>query len=283
MIAPWLMSLQMLPVMLGVGIYPPAEYGDQAFRAGVDVRHDASRARPYFRTAAQRFDEAWKLQPLDRTAGLALCRGRAHFLAGNPDRAIAAFHAGLSLAPADRELQQALQIAREAVNIPRGSMLEREAPPTPLNGWRHRISPWDLYLFAGVCAAVLIVGLASRYTTRPRWAILATLIGAAGWTAVALMGWQIERETQQAREFPIVIIAVEGTSLRAGNTPAYPLRISDPLPRGLEMRFRTERGGWCQVQLSGGAIGWVPTSSLVGFYDEPEPIPEASTRVDAAP
>ena len=40
--------------------------------------------------------------------------------------------------------------------------------------------------------------------------------------------------------------------------------LNAPLPAGAEVRELSRRGGWVQVELPGGAVGWLPLSVLVG-------------------
>ena len=49
--------------------------------------------------------------------------------------------------------------------------------------------------------------------------------------------------------------------LRTGNGVSYPSRLT--LPAGAEVRERHRRGGWVQVELPGGGVGWVPASALL--------------------
>jgi hypothetical protein len=54
-----------------------------------------------------------------------------------------------------------------------------------------------------------------------------------------------------------VLVLTADEVLRTGNGPSYPARLDAPLPRGAEVRERARRGGWVQVELTGGAVGWV--------------------------
>jgi len=51
--------------------------------------------------------------------------------------------------------------------------------------------------------------------------------------------------------------------LRTGNGTEYPPRLDVALPRGAEVRRLFERGGWYQVELSGGPVGWLPREAVV--------------------
>ena len=51
--------------------------------------------------------------------------------------------------------------------------------------------------------------------------------------------------------------------LRRGNAESYPPRLDPRLPRGVEARELTRRGGWVQVELAGGAAGWLPETIVL--------------------
>jgi hypothetical protein len=98
-------------------------------------------------------------------------------------------------------------------------------------------------------------------TRAPGW------IGFAGMAAIAVIVlvvlWVKDlRDAERDREFPLVVVARE-TTLRRGNADAYPPRLGSRLPRGVEARKLNERGGWIQVRLAGGAIGWLPAFAIV--------------------
>ena len=91
---------------------------------------------------------------------------------------------------------------------------------------------------------------------RPGWWIagsalifLAVLVGGVTW-------WE-ERRLAEVHSQRLAIIATGGTVLHRGNGAEFPPRLPDRLPEGIEARVLAERGGWLQVQLAGGEIGWV--------------------------
>jgi hypothetical protein len=54
------------------------------------------------------------------------------------------------------------------------------------------------------------------------------------------------------------VVLANDVDLRKGNADAYPERLDAKLPRGVEARKLAERGGWIQVRLAGGVVGWIP-------------------------
>jgi hypothetical protein len=83
--------------------------------------------------------------------------------------------------------------------------------------------------------------------------------------AGALSGWLMVRahEQNEREAHPLVVIARDGVLLRRGNGVAFPPRYDTPVNRGVEGRLRFERGGWVQIELSGGEIGWVPRAAVL--------------------
>ena len=59
----------------------------------------------------------------------------------------------------------------------------------------------------------------------------------------------------------------DGVLLRKGDGQTFPPRYETPVNRGVEARRLYERGGWVQIELSGGEVGWAPRGCLL--IDEP--------------
>lgn len=239
---------------------PPAWF---AFQNGVAARQNAAEARPLFLKVAADFDGEWQSSPASRTTGIALDRGHAHFLAGNLPQAIRAFHDGLALAPYDAELQHSLAAARGTIDYPRPAAPAERVRPDPPGEWRNRVAPWDLYRVAAVCGVLVVVGLGKRLTTRPDWAVPVAVAGGLGFLVVAGCGWQMHRERLADEAKPVAVVAADGATLRTGNGDAFPPRVVEKLPRGAEVRVIGRRGGWAQVELPGGAVGWLSEASLL--------------------
>jgi uncharacterized protein YgiM (DUF1202 family) len=69
--------------------------------------------------------------------------------------------------------------------------------------------------------------------------------------------------SQQNQMYPVAVIAEDGVWLRKGNGLAYPPRGSTALNRGVEARVVGSRGGWCQIELAEGEVGWVPAEKIL--------------------
>jgi hypothetical protein len=238
---------------------------ERAFAEGTGLRGDSAQARPAFARAALAYDELWHRG--HHGPDLALDRARAHRLANDLPGAVVALNEGLAAAPWNRPLQVALEDARAAVAYPLAGDLAAQCRPAPAAGIGTRMSPAEGWLLVGLlwllaCAAVARFAM----TRRPVW-----LGSAAAWAvALAVLGgfwWQHHRQHRAANEHPLVVLA-EDAVLRKGNADAYPPRLEGKLPRGAEARELTRRGGWVQVQLAGGAVGWLPESSVLPVKSE---------------
>ena len=96
---------------------------------------------------------------------------------------------------------------------------------------------------------------------------------AGGWLAfagfwlagLALLGglwWHDWRHRSHDESRPLVVVR-DDVMLRKGNADGYPARLEPRLPRGVEARELTRRGGWVQVELAGGAVGWLPEAAVI--------------------
>jgi len=239
-----------------------AELADTARREyllGVEARGDARVARPHFAAAAVAYRLFWERG--SRTPELAESWGRAEFLAGDSPRAIAAAHAGLRLAPQRAGLQRDLETYRDAViAVPEAKPDERLRPPR-LSGVRARVSEWDLFGAAIVAVSILSIGVMRRFTVGGAWAFPTAAVGVAGLIVVGGLTWERAGEAAEERSAPVWVLRSDEV-LRKGNGESHAARVDAPLPRGAEVREIARRGGWLQVRLAGGAIGWLPERAL---------------------
>jgi tetratricopeptide (TPR) repeat protein len=249
------------------GPVPDAELlrqAEAAFRRGAAQRSDADKARQDFAEAARGY-ERLRRRGADN-ADLYRNQGNAYLLAGQLPEAVLAYRRGLRCAPHDGVLRDNLDYARDQVHY---GPENRGRPDDPI--WPAWLPRLDRALF--LLTAFLLYGLACFHATRAlltadgrhfsRAALLLALaVAAAGlWAYLTWRGW---REA----ESPLVVIARDGVPLARGNGPSYPPNPQLPqLNRGMEARLLHRRGGWLQIELPGGAVGWVPqTAALV---DEP--------------
>jgi hypothetical protein len=235
---------------------------ERAFAEGSELRHDSAQARPAFAHSAAAYDDLWSRG--HRNPDLALNRAKAHRLAGNLPAAVVALHEGLAVAPWDRSLQVALEDARSAVAYPAHGDLAVQCRPVPVATVGKRMSPAEAWLLAGALWLLACAAVARFAMTRaPGWLAVAGLCVAAV-AALGVLWMQDRRERARENEYPLVVVSRD-TVLRKGNSAGYPARLEPKLPRGVEARKLGERGGWVQVRLAGGAVGWLPASAVVNL------------------
>jgi hypothetical protein len=228
---------------------------ESAFAEGVRLRDDAARARPYFRRAAECFEDL-------RQRGVAnavLYRnlGNAWLLAGDLPQAILSYRRGLRLTPGDRDLRAALAEARALVVYPAGSSLGQPRP-AGRPPWLPYPSPRWLF-FAAVACYALACAVLTRWLmlrNRKHLTIGINLVIAAALLTIGtgvLGHWQGQESAR-----PLVVIADDGLLLRKGDNLQFPPRYPAPVNKGVEARLLFTRGDWVQIELAGGEVGWVP-------------------------
>jgi hypothetical protein len=266
------MTAALLALVPALGSGPPAApldrvpaedvlaRAERAFNEGTRHRHDATAAQAWFRDAAIGYDELWRRG--HRNPALALNRARAHRLAGDLPGAVAALHDGLAVARYDRALQTALEDARSAVAYPHDGELAAQCRPRPRVTVGTRMSPTEAFAAAGLLWLLTGLGAARFAMTRnPSW----LLVAGAVLVALAVLGglwWQDWRLRGRDEGKPLVVVK-DDVFLRKGNGESYPPRLEPRLPRGVEARELTRRGGWVQVELAGGAVGWLPEGAII--------------------
>jgi hypothetical protein len=230
------------------------------FHEGVHLRQAKEQARPHFRNAAgyyRALEERGVRNPL-----LYRNLGNAYLLADDLPRAILTYQRGLRLSPNDAALRDGLAEARARVVYPPSGDLGR--PPRE-NGppWLpHVRSQWLLFAailcYCGGCLAATRWRMVRRGRLLLGGLLLLSL-------AVLLSAWLIVRveDGRERQAHPLVVIARDSVLLRRGNGMVFPPRYETPLHRGVEGRLLFERGGWVQIQLSGGEIGWLPGEAVL--------------------
>jgi hypothetical protein len=255
----FLLPLLLAPVLPALSDRDVLERAETEFQEGVHLRQARDQAQPHFRNAAGYLDEL-------RQRGVhnpALYRnlGNAYLLADDLPRAILSYRRGLYLAPNDLALRESLAEARQRVAYPQSGDLGRPQSDDRPPWLPHLHSNWLMFA-AGIVYVLGCVGL-----TRWRMGLERLFLGGllALLLAGALSGWLMVRahEQNEREAHPLVVIARDGVLLRRGNGVAFPPRYDTPVNRGVEGRLRFERGGWVQIELSGGEIGWVPRAAVL--------------------
>jgi hypothetical protein len=246
-----------------VGALPDVEIlkrAEEAFRQGVALRSTPEKARRTFAESAALY-EVLRQRGADG-ADLLRNQGNAHLLADQLAHAILAYRRGLRQVPHDADLHERLEYARDQVAYPgpgsRGRPDAGDWPP-----WLPRLHP-DLFLLLGFCLYALACVWATRWLMTRRAALLsrAAVVLALGAACAGVWGYLQWRAAREAA-YPLVVIAEE-VPLRRGNGPSYPSHAELPLLQpGMEARRLHERGGWLQVELAGGEVGWVPRAAAL--------------------
>jgi hypothetical protein len=258
----------MIPILVSVavaGASVPAspEEADAAYRAGIEARADAARARPQFRRAAEGYEAAWATGP--RSPALARNMAQSRSLAGDLAGSIRDYRRGLREFPHDPELRAGLAFARNQVAYPHtGDLADaarlREAE-TPLD--RVPVSFQRLAWAAVVVAAFGWLTLARGWLgARGGLALTGGALILTGASLGAWLWWEDGKLRSRWAE-PTAVVTGSGADLRMGNSDEYPKRLDGRLPAGAELKVVGERGGWLHVELAGGAVGWVPKGRVV--------------------
>lgn len=238
------------------------------------MRDDSERARPAFARAAAAYDELWERG--HHTPELALNRARAHRLAGNLPRCIVALHDGLAVARFSKPLQTELDDARARVLYPLEGDLAEQGRPPRVRTIGTRMSPSDAWYLAGALWLLVCAGVARFAMTRRAAGLVCAGVCAGGLVVLGALWVQDARAREPDESHPLLVVA-DDMYLRKGNATEYPARLRPALPKGAEVRALTRRGGWVQVRLPGGAVGWLPEAATIRTGTGPTRSPDASS------
>jgi hypothetical protein len=159
-------------------------------------------------------------------------------------------------------LQVALENARSSVGYPLTGDLSNQCRRSLSQSISNRMSPTEAWSIAAVLWLLACGGIARFAMTRAVWWLMFAGVTSV---ALALLGgvWlQDYRQNQRENADPLVIVA-DDVFLRRGNSKEYPTRLEPRLPRGVELKELSRRGGWVQVRLASGAIGWLPDAAVI--------------------
>jgi hypothetical protein len=258
----------LIAVVLAAPAAVPADLSDEevlrraeaSFHEGLGARSRPDKAQSHFGAAA---DDYHALHERGiRNAELYRNEGQAALLAGRLPQAILAFRRGLRLASQDTSLQENLEYARDQVSYPPGTNTRPAVPSWP--AWLPWLTPLTHVTLAA--AAYVLAWVAATRWLMTRRAATAAVAGLAIGATAALGAWWALRQAEQAdaARYPLVVVAVEHAALHTGNGSSYPAHEALPvLSRGMEARQRFARGEWLQVEVAGGATGWVRRADVL--------------------
>lgn len=237
------------------------DVAESEYRAGLDARADASKAIPHFREAVATYEALWKRGI--RNPSLARNLAQSYLLAGDLAHAIRAYQLGMRIAAHDPDLQSGLAFARGQVRYPVNGNLAREAQ---YHDRRSLLRVGPAWLFGAVAVAAYLFALLALargwMSRRPVWwALGGTMMIVAILVAGAAI-WEDKHLTDE-KALPLAVVNKEGAFVHRGNGTEFPLRLVERLPEGVEVIVIAERGGWLQVYLGGGAVGWVDARQVV--------------------
>jgi hypothetical protein len=231
-----------------------------AFQAGVNLRDQPDKARPLFREAASCYEELRRCGAAN--VDLYRDQGNAQLLAGDLPGAILSYRRGLRLAPADLDSRANLAYAREQIAFRSPEDLGR--PP------EENRPPWLPYLPQRQRVLLFFCSYSFGWLGIVRWRMVRRAapwrFGLTAFALASILAASLAVEAWSDRQeslHPLVVVAKHGVPLRKGNGVLYPPRFGTPLHRGVEARLRFERGGWLQIELAGGQIGWIPRADAL--------------------
>lgn len=241
----------------------PLREADVAYRAGLAERADTEKARQHFARAAKLY-AAYDGNLWHRYPSPFLCRNLAqsYLLAGDLGRAIAAYRRAMWADWYDRASQEGLAYARSKVAYPLEGPLAQLARPRE----QPTVLDWDPWSADAAVSWLYFLGclaLARAWMKRlPAWWAAGGLLLALAGLLYGAVHWESHKRHREWSDRNWVVTVARDTPLRTGNSSEYPLRLDQALPAGVELRRLAERGGWVQVQLTGGPVGWVPRDSV---------------------
>jgi hypothetical protein len=95
------------------------------------------------------------------------------------------------------------------------------------------------------------------------WVVMVPILFLLAAAGMASWWGYIDYRIAQDEEHPVVVVALNGVTLRRGNGSLYPQHSQLPIVnRGMEGRLLTERGDWLQVRFPGGETGWLPAGAV---------------------
>lgn len=226
---------------------------EAAFQSGVKARGSTDETQ-HFQQAAKYYEQLRQLGI--RNLAHYKNQGNADLLAGDLPGAILAYRRGLILNPNDREMRANLNYARDQVVYSSADNFARP-PESYWPPWLPRptigFSFWLVIFFY----ALAWCGLARAWTAGMEGRTRIAWIGAVGGILFSgIFAIQIRVEKADAPH-PLVVISADQTFLHQGNHSFYPQAYNTPLNRGVEAQLLQIRGGWLQIELAGGQIGWV--------------------------
>jgi hypothetical protein len=258
---PWLSALVVWIAMLCQATQAGAETVPDRFQAGISAF-----AAGRFEEAAQAFrDLAGKYQMVSPDVQVNL--GAAEFESGRPGPAIAAFHRAIHLGPGTQAAETAaVNLARVRTVLSQQAGRSTVGPAfvfgsyadawTTLAGWAGPRPALAVFLVAWT---LFFAALGTwRLTTPSRiHAVLATVAAVLG--IVTVLAGTVAWGSARVQSYQVGVVIHNDVGLLDDVAATEPTL---SLPEGLEVRVLSSRGGWHEVRLSSGRLGWLPDRAL---------------------
>lgn len=232
---------------------------NEAFAQGArQAASDPARAAGALAPAVAAYRELIEQRGL-HSAGLHYNLGNAHYLSGDPARAIVEYRRALALDPTFGDASRNLVEARARVGSAGAGKGATRGPI--LTSWLNTVPARTRFgvavgAFAGVWV-VLLARLRSSGRRPGRWSagVLAALALLSGGSVAA-------QQYTTARTPPAVIVEDRVIGRKGPDELGYAPSFTEPLRAGLEVTIIEARGRWMNVRLEDGRGTWVPAQSV---------------------
>ncbi len=182
----------------------------------------------------------------------------AYFLNADIGNAILNYRRAETLDKGDTNIQKNLAFARSRRIDTVAVKTEKRILQT-LFFWHYDFSVKTKFLLAGICFAIVCIGL-----TVIAWRGKAASLVVTGVICGILTIWFLTSGVMETRAHANRIsgvITTEKVTARQGDGRNYPESFKDPLHAGTEFDVLERRSGWLHVRLSDNSDGWIPDNS----------------------
>ncbi|HEX5061369.1 MAG TPA: BatD family protein [Kofleriaceae bacterium] len=242
-------------VLLAIVLAPAASHasplddGRTAYQQAMTLT-DASARKAAFTRAAAALGDAARTTP-DRPE-LLTDWGNAALGAGDVATATLAYRRALALDGGNARARRNLAWLRS--KLP-DTMRPAEGSATDSLFFFHHW-PRSSRLLVGAVAFGIAILLLVPWAGRRRRALTGiSVLPFAVWLAMLLSLVLEDRHADDA-------IVMDGVVLRAADSAGAPAALTQPLPRGAEVRLVERRDTWTKIQLASGTTGWVPDGAV---------------------
>jgi hypothetical protein len=244
-----------LLMLVGLAVAPraaeaaPLDEGRAAYQQAMTVT-DASTRKAAFARAATALGEVARQLP-DRPE-LLTDWGNAALASGDVATATLAYRRALALDGGNPRARRNLSWLRS--RLP-DAMRPTESSATDTLFFFHHW-PRPRRMLVGAAAFAIAILLLVPWGGRRRRALTGlSAIPFAVW--IAMLGSLVleDRHTDDA-------VVMDGVVLRAADSAGAPAALTQPLPRGAEVRLVERRDTWTKIRLANGTTGWVPDGAV---------------------